>query len=78
MKNRLHSLGNLTALPEGINRSITNKRFEEKITLVSGDATASAPHLQSWLSLSSCTTTAIVDRTHELIMKLVTRWPDPT
>jgi hypothetical protein len=78
MKTRLHSLGNLTALPSQINKEISNHKFVQKRATVAEDQDAMVSNLQTWVSSDNWVPASIDDRTHELVTLLMARWPDPS
>jgi hypothetical protein len=76
IKRLLHSLGNLTALVSEINRDFSNKTFSDKKEKLN-DSNMVPTKLNDWTKNEIWTGRQIEDRTHELLMKLVDRWPDP-
>ena len=73
---RLHALGNLTALPRGVNASVSNNRYDEKKAAISSNVDAASPKLQEWLSNDFWTPKLIDARTSRILERLKDRWPD--
>ncbi len=77
MARRLHDLGNLSALPSDINKSLSNKSFRIKRNTVEAIPVAKSSVLQDWLDKEKWTVEEVDDRSYKFVSKLRGRWPDP-
>jgi hypothetical protein len=73
MKDRIQVLGNLTVAPMRLNSTLNNKRFTEKIKILT-DLENNCPSLKinfEWLARSQWTPNSIDERTEMLVKKII-------
>lgn len=76
MTQRLHVLGNLSALPQSVNIRNSNSVFSLKKETVRSDQMAMVSKLQDWTELDQWTPSEIDNRTDDFVELLMKRWPD--